>query len=159
MKSNPPIRLSSDSSEALTTNDSDSPTDPMGKDDLLWDLLGEASEQKPNVFFARNVVRETRKLAETQPSWRQLIINVLSTKKVIIPIVATACIALAIITQHQTLQPSTSPSNVVVVSTTTEDDTALTDLVITESLTIPADDPSPFTPDEILAMIGLKQGR
>jgi len=53
----------------------------MGKDDLLWDLLGEASEQKPNVFFARNVVRETRKLAETQPSWRQLITNVLSTKK------------------------------------------------------------------------------
>ncbi|GEM_PF-2440644 len=155
MKSNPPIRLSSDSSKALTISDSDSPTDPMGKDDLLWDLLGEASEQKPNVFFARNVVRETRKLAETQPSWRQLISNVLSTKKVIIPIVATACIALAIITQHQTSQPVTSQSNTVVESTATEDDTALTDLVINESLTIAADDPSQFTHDEIVAMIGL----
>ncbi|MBT7959996.1 MAG: hypothetical protein HN759_11765 [Akkermansiaceae bacterium] len=155
MKSNPPIRLSSDSSKALTISDSDSPTDPMGKDDLLWDLLGEASEQKPNVFFTRNVVRETRKLAKTQPSWRQLISNVLSTKKVIIPIVATACIALAIITQHQTSQPVTSQSNTVVESTATEDDTALTDLVINESLTIAADDPSQFTHDEIVAMIGL----
>ncbi|MBT8044503.1 MAG: hypothetical protein KJO79_06080 [Verrucomicrobiae bacterium] len=121
------------------------------QDDQLWDLLGEASERQPSAFFARNVVREARLLGSQKPTWQDRITAFFSPAKLTIGAAACGC-ALAV----YSMWPTTTPVEPAPVAETTtpEPSSALAELVIEESLAAAAEDPTLFTRDEVVAMIG-----
>ncbi|WP_018969522.1 hypothetical protein [Rubritalea marina] len=56
--------------------------------DPLWDVLSNASEQKPDAHFSHNVMREVRNLPAHEPWWKAFKLPQLAT--------ATAAIALTL---------------------------------------------------------------
>lgn len=135
------------------TNGGDNPLE----EDALWDLLGKASEREADPFFSRNVVRAARQLPDALPTWRERVASVFFSKKAILPVAAAACVGIFVVSQLQTGPPATTPpaNDVAHVDTPPEPATALAELVIDESLIAAADDPSQFTHDEVVAMVGL----
>ena len=120
------------------------------QDDPVWQLLGNASKQEPSSFFARNVIRETRALA--QPTLATRLQSLFTSKRLL----ALSCSCLLVILGIQ-LWPSHQPGE----STSsngqevyTEPSLALSELIIEENLNAAAEDPSIYTRDEIVAMIG-----
>lgn len=149
-------RRSPDSPRPERLETADSPADPLAKEDALWDLLGEASVREPDAFFARNVVRQTRLLADTESTWGTRLAGFLFSKKAILPLAAATCVGVVAVTQFNQGQPAGSQTGQIVKSDPLEDpSTALAELVIEESLVAAAEDPSQFTHDEVVAMVGL----
>lgn len=139
--------------------DQNAPAAPLNQDeDPLWDLLGKASAQEPSPLFAKNVLRQTRQLP-TQSSFterlKEELKSYLSVKKIAISATA-ACACILVISQitsdrgnnniaiNETAQPVTPSA---------ETD-SITEFLLQETLLVAAEDPSQFTHDEVLAMIG-----
>lgn len=156
MKRNSPNNLSPN--QPSDTSESQLSSDPLNKADALWDLLDQASERKADAFFARNVVRETRQLTTTQASWTERLAGALFTKKAILPFAAVACMGVIAVNQFKSDEPVTAAQPAPVVTTESGNDdpsTDLAELIIEESLVAAAEDPSQFTHDELVAMVGL----
>jgi hypothetical protein len=125
-------------------------------DDPLWQLLGNASNKKPSAFFARNVVRESRLQAPSSLPLSDRFKNLFRNR----PIKIALCLSLIMISGFLTwpIIDSTSPSLTKARTTNAAGDSSTTatlnELIIEESLNAAADDPSIYTRDEIVAMIG-----
>lgn len=128
--------------------------------DPVWKLLGEASEPEPGPFFARNVVRAARQTDQRRRPAFVRLAACLTPARLALGAAACACALMA-----WQLLPSTAPS-VARPSTAAlppEEDqpadtvamTDLSELVITETLTAAAEDPTIFTRDEVVSMLGL----
>jgi hypothetical protein len=133
--------------------------DPAGPDqgrepaenDALWSLLGEASRQEPSPFFARNVIRKTRLTPNATESGSRLL-AILTPARLALGGAICAC---AMATFHFWPGPeSTKPAELASQQNPPEPSSALTELVIQESLSAAAEDPDIFTRDEVVAMIG-----
>lgn len=128
------------------------------QNDAVWNLLGEASSPEPTAFFARNVAREVRLLqgsSSTWGSWSDRLAAFLTPTKLTLGAAACAC-ALAALTAYQiwptpeaVITPAPVADNSLI-----ESPSALSELVIEESLDAAAEDPTIFTRDEVVAMIG-----
>jgi len=134
------------------------------KNDPLWDLLGQASTQEPDAFFARNVVRSARQLTPERSTASTLgsrILSLFTSRKLALSAVACTC-ALVTFQLWPESQPDPKTSSAPEIAQTTQpqiatEDTAtsFSELVIEESLLAAADDPSLFTRDELVAMLDL----
>ena len=126
------------------------------QNDPVWGLLDKASSHEPSAMFARNVIRETR-LSQNQErnqdrNLGSRILAILNPTRLALGAAACAC---ATVTYHMWPSPTQPNSPYPVASeTASEPSTALTELVIEESLEAAAEDPSIFTRDEVVAMIG-----
>ena len=123
------------------------------QEDPLWQLLENASKLEPSNSFARNIVRQTR-LLPAKPSWRFLPLRDLITA----PRLAASACAFGLLAAAYQLLPSTQTTQRVHsenIQTLQDTSSALGELIIEESLHAAADDPSIFTRDEVVAMIGL----
>jgi len=134
--------------------------DEWSEDDALWDLLDKASTQEPDTFFARNVVRSARQL-ET-PTLSRRIAALFRSPKLVISAAACATILIGYQVWPSTTPSISQPSPVVaqitpVDQTTPSSDltTDFSELVIEETLLAAAEDPTIFTRDEVVAMLGL----
>ena len=131
-------------------NDEDTPI--KEQDDPLWHLLEKASKKEASPFFARNIIRETRLHAKRSPSLFLRLQSLLTSKR----IASVACICILAAATFE-FWPS-DQSDETVESMTLENQTAsistLSELFIEESLNVAAEDPSIYTRDEIVAMIG-----
>ena len=131
-------------------NDQENPI--KEQDDPLWHLLEKASKKEASPFFARNIMRETRLHAKRSPSLFFRLQSQLTSKR----IASVACICILAVTAFE-FWPS-GQSDETVESMTLENQTAsistLSELLIEESLNVAAEDPSIYTRDEIVAMIG-----
>ncbi len=126
------------------------------EDDALWDILDKASQPEPSPFFARNVVRATRQLPQKE-SFPSRLRAWLSPPRLALG--AGAC-ALLFATYSMWFTPhSPTPTSSVADAQDQVEETQLSnflaDLVIEESLNAAAEDPTLFTHDEIIAMVGL----
>ena len=126
--------------------------------DPLWDVLDQASTRKPDAFFARNIVRATRQLSP--PSLSSRLLNFLSSRRMAIGTMgAAACVCVAVTYQFWPTSPQTSvtaPTIAQVQSPQSEKTTTdLSELVIEETLLAAAEDPTIFTRDEVVTMLGL----
>lgn len=124
------------------------------KEDPLWQLLENASKREPSTSFARNIVREARLLPAARLSWRFLPPRALITA----PRLATAACAFALLVAAFQFWPSARTAQTVHsenIQTVEDTSSVLGELIIEESLHAAAEDPSIFTRDEIVAMIGL----
>ncbi|MGB1874413.1 MAG: hypothetical protein ACPIB0_04885 [Akkermansiaceae bacterium] len=133
-------------------NSSESPHD-REQADPVWQLLGNASKREPSNSFARNIVRQAR-LLPTAPSGRFHQMRSLFTG----PRLVTAACACALLVAAFQLWPSAQSLDPVAsdkIYPVTETSSALSELIIEESLNAAAEDPSIYTRDEIVAMIGL----
>ncbi|MBK1856085.1 hypothetical protein JO972_14025 [Verrucomicrobiaceae bacterium 5K15] len=134
--------------------------------DPLWKLMDEASTPEPNAFFARNVLREVRHLeANNASGWKARLAAFFTPPKLVLG--AAACAAAAFIALQ--MNPSSTPAAPagslaqqapVELDTTlaSNDSSAVSDLsalVIVETLDAAAEDPTIFTRDEVVAMLGL----
>lgn len=125
-------------------------------DDPLWQLLENASNKEPSAFFARNVIREAR-LQASATSSRYERFKALFTPR---SLTASLCLCLMIITGFLIWPASKSPlptdtiAQQIDTARETPAATTLSELIIEESLNAAADDPSLYTRDEIVAMIG-----
>jgi hypothetical protein len=158
MKRNSSESLSGKLASNQSSNGSKTAATPdlLKQGDPVWELLGEATERKADTFFARNIVRQTRELSEASPTWSQRLIEIFSTKKILLPIAAAACIGVVAVTQFNSEQPTINqPAKVADTVPVEDSSTALAELVIEESLVAAAEDPTQFTHDEVVAMIGL----
>jgi len=120
------------------------------KNDPVWQLLGNASKKEPSDFFARNIIRETRALA--QPTLATRLQSLFTPKRLL----AVSCSCLLIILGIQfwsTDQPAQTTS-ATAEDIYTEPSLTLGELIIEENLNAAAEDPSIYTRDEIVAMIG-----
>lgn len=120
------------------------------QDHSLWDILGKASHQKPGAFFTRNVVRKTR--AQAGPAFTSRILAIFTPTRLALSAAAFICI-LAAYQLWPTHEPTVKPA-VTAQYDAPEPSVALAELVIRESLQAAAEDPSLFTHDELVAMIG-----
>lgn len=131
-------------------NDQEAPI--KEQDDPVWHLLGKASKKEASTFFARNIMRETRLHAEHSPSLLFHLRSLLTSKR----IASVACVCILAVAAFE-FWPS-DQSDETVESMTLENQTAsistLSELLIEESLNVAAEDPSIYTRDEIVAMIG-----
>ena len=152
---------------ADTPDMSDALRSELEKKDPLWDLLGKASTQEPSDFFARNVLREAR--STTQVSEKRLPLSRIfaflspssSPRKLAVSAIA-ACTCALIAFQ---MWPSSGTNDSLMVNTQTEvtptdvievsdSQTALASFIMEETLIAAAEDPTIFSHDEVLAMIG-----
>jgi len=120
------------------------------KNDPVWQLLGNASKQAPSDFFARNIIRETRALA--QPTLATRLQSLFTPKRLL----AVSCSCLLIILGIQ-LWSTDQPAQTTAATAEdiyTEPSLTLGELIIEENLNAAAEDPSIYTRDEIVAMIG-----
>ena len=107
-------------------------------------------------MFARNVIRETR-LSQNQArnQDRKLgsrMLAIFSPTRLALGATVCAC---AMAAYHMWPSPAQLPSPHPIASeNSSEPSTALTELVIEQSLEAAAEDPSIFTRDEVVAMIG-----
>ena len=127
-----------------------------GEDDPLWNLLDQASTQEPDTFFARNVVRSARQL-ET-PSLSSRISALFRSPKLALSAAACAAILIGYQVWPNTTPAISQPSPVVAQITEVDQTDLTTDLsevVIEETLLAAAEDPTIFTRDEVVAMLGL----
>lgn len=124
------------------------------QEDPVWQLLENASRQEPGASFACDIVREARLSSEKPAAWRLFQIRSLLTTP---RLAVAACACLLIIAAFQ-LWPSASPSETVQPADAYGAESAssdLAELIIEESLHAAAEDPSIYTRDEIVALIGL----
>ena len=126
------------------------------QDDPVWSLLGKASSHEPGSLFARNVIRETR-LSQNQDlnQDRKLgsrMLAIFSPARLALGAAVCAC---AMAAYHMWPSPAQlSSPHPIVSESSSESSTALTELLIEESLEAAAEDPTIFTRDEVVAMIG-----
>jgi hypothetical protein len=93
-------------------------------DQELWDLLGHAAEPKISPFFARNVVRETRKLV----GWGKLR-NWLSVRRLLpTASVAVALIAVLLLRPQTPLVPLPNPESDIFANVDPQDYEVVSDL-------------------------------
>lgn len=134
--------------------------------DPLWDLLDQASKTEPDPLFARNVVRSVRLEKSSPEPVSSRIIRLFTSRTVALGAAACACIMvgyqlnpLATGTNTlgqqaaQVITPGTTET--AQVSSATETSNNLSELIIEETLLAAADDPSMFTRDEVVSMLGL----
>ena len=131
-------------------NDQKTPIEEQ--DDPVWHLLEKASKKKAGPFFTRNIMRETRLHAKHSPSLFFRVPSLLTSKR----IASIACVCVLAVAAFE-FWPS-GKSIETVDSMTAENQAAststLSELLIEESLNVAAEDPSIYTRDEIVAMIG-----
>ena len=120
--------------------------------DPVWRLLGKASSHEPSAFFARNVIRETRLLENPTSKANSGIFAIFTPSRLALG-AATCALAMA---SYQMWPGAEAPLAPGPVASETQDipANALTELVIEESLNAAAEDPTLFTRDEVVAMIG-----
>jgi len=137
--------------------------------DPVWKLLDEASTPEPDVFFARNVLREVRNMDPAEAgagalSWTARLAAIFTPPRLVIGAAACACAFYAI----QMTPSSNTPTGTGSVAQNTPveqpdinlpTETAavsdLTALVMVETLDAAAEDPTIFTRDEVVTMLGL----
>ena len=139
---------------APVQNHSEDPLNDWQDGDPVWDILNQASSPEPSPFFARNVVRSARQLK--QESLASRVINLLSSRKLALAAAACAC---AMISYQMWPAPTTPEANPAIEITQTvapvETTTDLTEFILEQTLIAAADDPSIYTRDEVIAMLGL----
>jgi len=141
--------------------------------DPLWNLLDQASTQKPSAFFARNVVRSVRQLESERSNTIPLgarILSLFTSRKLALSAVACtfALVSFQLWPDQQLNTPPTSTAQSAQTTqaplanptpsapiATVDTATSLSELVIEESLLAAADDPSLFTRTELVAMLDL----
>lgn len=147
-----------------TSSHSDAPQaaeDEWSHSDPVWKLLDKASKPQEDVFFARNVVRTARQLEQERPSLGERLLTLFTLPK--ITLAATAC-AVGLAAWQLMPSDNTAPAPDTTVQSPTEETTPLNDsteatelseLVMLETLSAAAEDPTIFTRDEVATMIGL----
>lgn len=124
--------------------------------DPVWKLLENASKKEPSAFFARNVTREARLQASAKSSFYQRFKALFTTRQ----IGPALFLSLIVITgfllwpANNSTQSSDTAAQQIDTALITATITSLNELIIEESLNAAADDPSIYTRDEIVAMIG-----
>lgn len=138
------------------------PADEWLTSDPVWKLLDEASTPEPDAFFARNVVRATRQMGQDRPSLATRLAAFFSPPRLALGAAACACAALAWVMIPSTSTPPAGAGATAVQSpaedTGADDPAAMSDLselVMMETLTAAAEDPTIFTRDEVATMLGL----
>lgn len=131
--------------------------------DPVWDILDQASTREPNAFFARNAIRTARQLPT--PSLGSRIISLFSSRpSARLALGAAACLCAVIGYQSWpaiTPEISTITAAPVVTQSSPEPEPStnlselVSEFVIEETLLAAADDPTMFTRDEVVAMLGL----
>ena len=152
MKRNAPDTPRSNPQLPTENHYADSPDWAQG--DPVWDLLDQVSTREPDAFFARNVVRSVRQLPT--PSLSSRILGLFSSRKLAIGATACACVMIAY-QVWPTAEPETSPSTQIVaqIDQSIEPSNDLSKLVIQETLLAAAEDPTIFTREEVVIMLGL----
>ena len=137
----------------MPPNRNDQETPIKEQDDPLWHLLEKASKKEASPFFARNIIRETRLHAKHSPSLFFRVPSLLTGKR-IASIACALCFGCRellssghLASQIETVDSMTAENQAASTST-------LSELLIEESLNVAAEDPSIYTRDEIVAMIG-----
>ena len=129
--------------------------------DELWNLLSEASKTEPEPFFARNVVRTVRLDENSSTTTGTRIFRFFTSRKVIsinskLALGAAACACVMLGYQlWPTPETATTTPTIAQVAQPSETTNNLSELVIEETLLAAADDPTMFTRDEVVAMLGL----
>ena len=129
--------------------------------DPLWQLLGEVNQPQADPFFARNIVRSVRQMELEKPSLAARLSGIFSGPRLALGAISCAAIA-AVVWQAMpsaSTQPNspsiTQPSAPVIIEDIEAETNYFEDLVMTETLSAAAEDPSIFTRDEVVAMLGL----
>ena len=122
------------------------------KNDPLWNLLGQASHREADAFFARDIVRCTRQV-EDSASLGSRIVSFFTPPRLALSAAALAC-AMVAYQMWPTLPGQPGQDQVTHNTPEPEPSLALTELVIEESLAAVAEDPTIFTHDEVVAMVG-----
>lgn len=122
------------------------------QDDPVWHLLEKASKKEASAFFARNIMRETRLHAKRSPSLFLRLQSLLTSKR----IASLACVCILAIAAFEFWPSDKSVETVDSINQENQITSAspLSELLIEESLNVAAEDPSIYTRDEIVAMIG-----
>ncbi len=138
----------------LSTENHSADSHDWAQGDPVWDLLDQASTREPNAFFARNVVRSVRQLPT--PSLSARILGLFSSRRLVIGAAACAC-AMVAYQVWPTAEPTTSPPAQIVaqIHPSIEPSNDLSELVIQETLLAAAEDPTIFTREEVVIMLGL----
>jgi len=125
------------------------------QNDPVWNMLGEASSREPSAFFARNIVREARLQETATVSWGSRLAAFFTPTKLALGAAACAC-ALVASQMWPTPEAVVTPGRIADDSSSEPavPSSALSELVIEESLDLAAEDPTIFTRDEVVAMIG-----
>ena len=128
--------------------------------DPVWDLLGKASETTPSQRFAKDVVRATRQLPvklSLGARIQQFAASFSSTQKFATTAVAAcACVLLVLqVTQNNdnTVVEAPDTSHVQELVENTEP-LEISEFIFQETLIAAAEDPTIFSHDEVLAMVG-----
>ena len=129
--------------------------------DPVWQLLGEANQPQADPFFARNIVRSVRQMELERPSLAARLSGIFSGPRLALGAISCAAIA-AVVWQAMpsaSTQPNApsiaQPSAPVIIEEVEAEINYFEDLVMTETLSAAAEDPSIFTRDEVVAMLGL----
>ena len=145
---------STDQKQPQLNKRADLPSDISGEcsDKAISELLDHASTQQPSDFFARNIIRDIRQ--ETPDvSLASKLLSLFTIPRVALP--ALACIGGIVVylsvNKPQTEEISENAHSNAQVEMASND---ITNLLIEETLTIAAQDPSIFTHDEVLALVG-----
>ena len=131
------------------------------QEDPLWNLLSEASKTEPEPFFARNVVRTVRLDEDSSTTTGTRILRFFTSRKVVslnrkLALSAAACACVTLGYQlWPTPETATTAPTIAQVAQPSETANNLSELVIEETLLAAADDPTMFTRDEVVAMLGL----
>ena len=120
------------------------------KNDPVWQLLGNASKKEPSDFFARNIIRETRALA--QPTLATRLESLFAPKRLLA--VSWSCLLIILGLQFWSTDQPAQTTSATAGDIYTEPPLTLGELIIEENLNAAAEDPSIYTRDEIVAMIG-----
>lgn len=135
--------------------------DEWNASDPLWNLLDQASKPQENAFFARNVVREVRLLEQERPSLSARLTGFFTMPKLALGAMACglAIVAWQIIPSAGTPQTpgaiTQDNTEQAIPNVITSEETYLSDIVMQDTLTAAAEDPTIFTRDEVAALIGL----
>ena len=151
-KSAPQDSLRSSDLGDVSTQSNDPWSLQQEQTDPLWNLLGEASNIEPSAFFARNVVRETRLEEKTTASWGTRLVAFFTPTKLAIG--AAACVCALAVAQMWPSPETITETGTIADNSLPEPSSDLTELVIGGSLDAAAEDPTIFTRDEVVAMIG-----
>lgn len=133
----------------------------MEENDPVWNLLSQASTPKPDPFFARNVVRSARLLEKPSNTWLARVTSLFTARTSRrLTLGAAACVC-ALVTYQMWPSPEATEAPETSITATPSPptppsmaSTELSELVIAETLDAAAEDPTIFTHDEVVAMIG-----
>lgn len=124
------------------------------KEDPLWDLLGKASECTPSNSFARDIVRTARNLPVKlgfMARMKGFFLPRVSTGKFALITVA-ACAGILVTLQVTPDKADTPLADSV--ATQADEPAEISEIIFQETLIAAAADPTIFTHDEVLAMVG-----